>query len=203
MKTCSNSYCSQDNPQSLDEFYKAKGCKDGRRNECKSCRITKQATYVESRKEETAAYQKKYQQENVEKLAKYHADYGTKYYENNKEKIDTYQLAYRNNNKQEVNERIANWAKNNKGKRNAITAKYRSAKLQATMDWLTEGQWREIRDLYEEADRISAETGIPHHVDHIEPLQGVDRSGLHVPWNLQILVGPGPDGNLAKGNRTR
>lgn len=51
--------------------------------------------------------------------------------------------------------------------------------------------WRErdkIRAIYEEARRLSLETGIKHHVDHHYPLQGNFCSGLHVHQNLKILT---------------
>lgn len=84
-------------------------------------------------------------------------------------------------------------------------AKYRAyrklrdaRKLQATPLWLTDTQRAVIDDIYEQAVFCERLTGVKHHVDHIEPLQGEDRCGLHVPWNLQILTAHEKN---SKGNR--
>lgn len=45
-----------------------------------------------------------------------------------------------------------------------------------------------IRVFYEEARRLTVETGVLHHVDHKIPLVGREVSGLHVESNLQVLT---------------
>lgn len=55
-----------------------------------------------------------------------------------------------------------------------------------------------IRRVYAEARALSEATGVPHHVDHIIPLQGDLVSGLHVESNLRVL--PATD-NQRKRNR--
>ena len=56
----------------------------------------------------------------------------------------------------------------------------------------------EIKVIYNRANLIKKFTGESWHVDHIVPLKGKKVSGLHVPWNLQLL--PAAE-NLAKSNK--
>lgn len=87
------------------------------------------------------------------------------------------------------------WTENNRGARNAITQARRSAKLQRTPAW---ADMAAIKAFYVAAALLTAETGIPHEVDHFYPLQGKQVSGLHVEGNLQILT---RRANRAKHNR--
>ncbi len=55
---------------------------------------------------------------------------------------------------------------------------------------LAKPKWRDtkaIKAIYDEAKRLTKETGIPHHVDHYYPLQGVVCCGLHVHHNLRVI----------------
>lgn len=45
-----------------------------------------------------------------------------------------------------------------------------------------------IKSIYKSAKKLTIETGIKYHVDHIIPLRGKYVCGLNVPWNLQILT---------------
>ena len=74
---------------------------------------------------------------------------------------------------------------------NARTAKRKSAQILRTPKWLTSNDFKEISDLYILARDIAwlNQDGKTFHVDHIIPLQGKTVSGLHVPWNLQLLPG--------------
>jgi len=60
----------------------------------------------------------------------------------------------------------------------------RSGLSKRTPEW---ADLKEIRRIYVECRRISQQTGVKHHVDHIIPLAGRTVSGLHVPGNLQII----------------
>jgi hypothetical protein len=75
---------------------------------------------------------------------------------------------------------------------------YKPSKRRRTPKWLTVEHRREIKALYAKARRLTTETGVIHHVDHIYPLRGKLCSGLHVPWNLQILI---DDDNFSKSNK--
>jgi hypothetical protein len=101
-------------------------------------------------------------------------------------------------NKQQINNRNKQYNKENKDKINNNTAKYRASKVNATPNWLTKEQNNEIQNKYTESKKLTEQTGILHHVDHIIPLQGENISGLHVPWNLQVVTAKE---NLQKGNK--
>ena len=108
------------------------------------------------------------------------------------------QRKYREANRDSLREKGREYHATNPGRVIAAVAKRRSLKLKAVPIWLTKTHRRQMRTLYEEAAVCTRLTGVRHHVDHIQPLQGRDRCGLHVPWNLQIMTALE---NSAKGNK--
>lgn len=90
------------------------------------------------------------------------------------------------------------YKKANPHKSAAHVAARRAAKMFRTPKWLTKDHLWMINEAYELAALRARSTGCSWHVDHIVPLQGKDVSGLHVPWNLQVI--PWRD-NVSKGNK--
>lgn len=87
------------------------------------------------------------------------------------------------------------WVKTHPVEDAARAAKRRANKHSATPQWADQDA---IRELYALAQRLTRETGIKHHVDHIVPLQHPLVRGLHVEYNLQVIPAAV---NVAKGNR--
>jgi hypothetical protein len=152
----------------LTDFYKHPKTRDGKFHICKVCEI-----------------------ERGRKYRKNNPTYGKQHYHRNKEKYK----AYHQNNKEKRNEYLKGWRKNNKAKICAYSAKRKSSKLQATPPW---SDLEKIKEVYEEAQRLTELLGIKMHVDHIVPLQGELVCGLHIPSNLQILTAVE---NLRKSNK--
>jgi hypothetical protein len=98
----------------------------------------------------------------------------------------------------EYRRQVANkYARNNPAKIRAGKLRYLYALKIATPKWLTKAHWNEMNGLYKEARERTEKAGIEMHVDHIIPICGKKVSGLHVPWNLQIIPA---SANISKSN---
>jgi len=119
-----------------------------------------------------------------------------------------YDREYYKLNKDVILENASEWQKNNRKRKNEICSDYyhrnphkvasltRSKKRQRP-PWLSKDQRNEMAECYRLAKMLSKKIGVMHHVDHIIPLNGKVVSGLHVPWNLQVIPA---DVNLRKSN---
>ena len=121
---------------------------------------------------------------------KYHAD-------NREKQLERYRK-WRSENREKDRESTRKWGEANKDKRNAREAKRRAAKLQRTPKWLTKEHYKQMADMYTKAQWLTEQTGVKYNVDHIIPLQGDNVSGLHVPWNLQVITAAE---NFSKGSK--
>lgn len=86
---------------------------------------------------------------------------------------------------------------NNPGKTQYWNAKRHASKLERTPGWMNAGHLFEIECIYRYCAALRG-IGLDYEVDHIVPLQGESVSGLHLPWNMQIIMA---SENAKKGNR--
>lgn len=105
---------------------------------------------------------------------------------------------YYKHNREFVLECTKRWQRNNPHRVAATNMLRHARKLRATPAWLTPALRLQMTELYDQALLATKLTGVRHHVDHIQPIRGRDRCGLHVPWNLQLLTAAE---NMTKGNR--
>ena len=92
--------------------------------------------------------------------------------------------------KELARERAKAWYELNAGRKAATV----NARRRGMKEWpCSEIEKLMIEYRYEDARRLTKETGAKHHVDHIIPLA---KGGPHLPWNLQVLT---ETENLKKG----
>ncbi len=120
--------------------------------------------------------------------------YQKRYYDEHKEERNAKLKEWGERNADRLQTKIDEWWKKNPGRRSAYSSARRARERQATPLW---ADMEAILVIYDECVRITLETGIGHHVDHIVPLAGKTVCGLHVQTNLRIIPA---EENLRKRN---
>ena len=113
------------------------------------------------------------------------------------EKYNAIAKAWNKRNPDKVREIHRKVNRENPARRNLWTSNYRQAKIQRMPAGLNAGHMLEMESIYVYCSALRS-VGLDYHVDHIVPLRGDEVSGLHAPWNLQVI--PGVE-NMSKGNR--
>ena len=117
------------------------------------------------------------------------------WYAANKDRKAEYWRKWYEANRDSRAESYSAWAKSNRGTINAIGTRRKKAIRDAAVPWGDKGK---IKWFYDEAARLTAETGVRHEVDHIFPIRGRNSCGLHWEGNLRIVT---REENARKKNR--
>lgn len=196
-----------------DKYFTGTECRKGHlaprrvsNGSCIECEKVRGARWYCENTERAKATRARWRIENADKdradIAKYQKDNAgalavaaKKWRRENAVKVLLTAKRYRDRHHQKVLDSGKKWRLENRHKVNAKKARRTASKNMATPAW---ADHKKIALIYAEAARLTRETGVVHHVDHIVPLQSKWVCGLHVENNLQILSAVE---NQSKGNR--
>lgn len=192
--------------QPISSYWKRSGTLDGLRTACKSCLKAQHqnwlSTNADIKKEADRALHQRNKNFRNQKCREYyaankdaHRKNRTAYTAKHSERLKEKKRLNRQNNLETV--RAKNRQHYHHNKRPYVLRAIMRAKhiVQATPIW---ADLEKIAAIYDEAARLTAETGVKHHVDHFYPLRSKTMCGLHVETNLQILTATD---NLRKSNK--
>lgn len=171
-KTCTKC-CTE---KALEAFSIQRRNKDGRDSRCKSCASKHAIKWARENAERARANVQRWMADNRE----HRAAYLRAWFDENRE----HRAAWRKANAEALAQSFKLWAANNRDRMLAKSARRRAALLERTPVWVNHDDFLPV---YAQREAMSRATGIEHHVDHIVPLRGELVSGLHVPWNLQVI----------------
>lgn len=190
-KACSK--CLERKP--VTEFNKRSKSPDGLQYKCRVCMLAEKRAWNAANKEHIRQYSAErspiYRAKNKESIAEKKREYHKK----NAERIRAKVLKWQKDNKERVNAKNSEWAKANPLQGYVKAARRVAARRSALVGWADSDA---ISVIYGMARDLTRETGIPHEVDHIVPLQSDLVCGLHCEANLQILT---RSENASKGNK--
>lgn len=178
--------------QGITRYYTGKPCLHGhvseratRNGECLGCAQVRLSSWREANPEKRAEHRRKHKQlhrdiENQQHKSWLNAD---------PQRKEKYRI--------QKNEATKNWRKSNPEKGQKNVQNYRARKIERMPKWLNDGHLFEMESIYKYCSALNS-IGLNYHVDHIIPMRGETVSGMHVPWNLQVI--PAID-NIRKNNR--
>ena len=185
--------CKSEKP--FSDFPKMARTKSGLNPRCKECVNKKNRDYYSALPEEKKQYladrKLEWSRSNPEKRAEEGRRYRAK--ESAKEKAAERQKRFRRENPEASRLSGDQYRRRNLGK---FAAKEAARRADIARRSLGGSFLKDIESFYIKAAAMS-EQGVSYHVDHIVPLRGETVSGLHVPWNLQVITAAE---NLAKSN---
>lgn len=183
--------------KSFDDYGYSKYTVYKKQHKCRECVTDYCKEYTEENKAHIKERMRLHEQKNKERLNLYREsrkehkrNIDIEYRKINADKIST----RRETNKEKYKITRQEYKKRNKSKILADNAKRVAQKLQAIPKW---ANLLTIRAIYDKCSKLSSETGIKHHVDHLVPLRNKLVCGLHCEDNLRVVVATE---NLRKSN---
>ena len=190
----------------LESFGKQSGTKDGLKYMCKACNNAARKAWKEANPERVRAASKARYEANSDKVkarakawkeANPDKVKATKkaWREANPEKVKAWREAYYEANSDKYKATHKAWVEANPDRYAALAGKGLAIQRGGSLSDIYDVEL--CIPFYSESRRLTVETGITHHVDHIIPLS---KGGLHCQTNLQVLTAKE---NLEKGDNLR